>query len=394
MALGRLVNSGVDVLVVGGGPGGCASAIWAARAGLKVRLLERACFPRHRPGETLHPGAGVILSQLGVTDAVAEETTMRHVGHTVSWGRHSGVHRFGADESGPWMGYQIRRERLDAILLAKARELGVQVTQPEAAIGPLVHEGRVVGVRGRKSLHARYVIDASGSRGWMRRHLGLAVRARSPSLRAHYGYCEGPIEAGAGLPSLCADHLGWTWVASIAPGQIHWTRLVFDPASTAREPPGELTGMPALGPVRGADVTWRCVPDCAGAGYFLVGDAAALLDPVSSHGVLRALMSGMMAAHAAVQVGSGAVPEGSATAQYRTWVTSWFEQDVRRLRELYAELDPVPDWIAHPPLPAANGWPYPLDRRERFDRKRLEPRETKEFASDKRTPSSIDHTSM
>ncbi len=37
-----------DLIVIGGGPGGCAAAISAARAGAKVLLLERGKFPRHK----------------------------------------------------------------------------------------------------------------------------------------------------------------------------------------------------------------------------------------------------------------------------------------------------------------------------------------------------------
>jgi flavin-dependent dehydrogenase len=48
----------------------------------------------------------------------------------------------------------------------------------------------------------------------------------------------------------------------------------------------------------GADVTWRRVIGTAGAKYFIVGDAAVVLDPASSHGISRAVMSGIMAGHA------------------------------------------------------------------------------------------------
>jgi flavin-dependent dehydrogenase len=37
-----------DLIIIGGGPGGCAAAISAARDGAKVLLLERGKFPRHK----------------------------------------------------------------------------------------------------------------------------------------------------------------------------------------------------------------------------------------------------------------------------------------------------------------------------------------------------------
>jgi len=63
-----------------------------------------------------------------------------------------------------------------------------------------------------------------------------------------------------------------------------------------------------------------------GQGYFVVGDAAAVLDPSSSHGVLKALMSGMMAAHLIGRIYAGAEEE-RARAAYQSWGSGWFDHD-------------------------------------------------------------------
>ena len=59
-----------DVIVVGGGPAGAVAAIVLARAGLRVRLLERATFPRDKLcGDTLNPGAVALLARLALHPA-------------------------------------------------------------------------------------------------------------------------------------------------------------------------------------------------------------------------------------------------------------------------------------------------------------------------------------
>src|SRR5262249_3261226 len=118
-----------------------------------------------------------------------------------------------------------------------------------------------------------------------------------------------------------------------------WTRLNFD----GHRPrpgwlPAELTGLEPCQPTRGADVTWR-MPSCpAGLGYFLAGDAAAVLDPASSHGVLKALMTGMMAGHIIVRRARRELSEWAAMLFYTSWLKDWFIHDVMRLQEFYGTL--------------------------------------------------------
>jgi hypothetical protein len=92
------------------------------------------------------------------------------------------------------------------------------------------------------------------------------------------------------------------------------------------------------------DVTWRIVPENAGAGYFLTGDAACVVDPAASHGVLKAIMSGMLAADLIVKVFRGEVSEMVAREHYRTWTSQWFIRDTEHLRELYSRAIPQVPW--------------------------------------------------
>lgn len=326
-----------DVVIVGGGPGGGAAAIACALRGLRVVVVERGAVTRDKPGESLHPGVEPLLAQLGIGDGLARVTGARHAGIWIEWGGARRFEPFGCDAEGPWSGFQVWRADFDEMLLDRARELGAQVRRPCAATGVLPDGTGVATTDG--PVTARVVVDATGRARWLGRALGIASHPQSPRLLARYGYARGVCPARADAPALVADADGWTWTARVRPDVYGWTRVAFDGGQTdASWMPAELRDLRPLGPTRGADVTWRLSDRVAAPGWFMVGDAAATLDPTSSHGVLKALMSGMMAGHLVAPVVRGEAPAEEAAAAYRHWLSSWFATDRKKLAEFYRAL--------------------------------------------------------
>lgn len=338
-----------DVVVIGGGPAGSAAAISCAQRGLRVALIERHDFPRFRPGESLHPGVEPLLQQLGVAAQLCGQKALRFNGNWVQWNEPLRFNGFGSDDKGPWRGFQIPRATLDTTLLQHAAALGVMLRQPCCAVAVLSEHNRVTGVRtdsGR--LLADYVIDASGASAWLHRQLGLTIRRCSPRLIARYGYVRGCPLAYQHAPHLSAGPDGWTWIAKVQAQLTHWTHLAFE-APDLRSPtvPEPLQHLPAQGAIHGADVTWRISTAAAGSGYFMVGDAASQLDPASSHGVLKALMTGMQAAQAVCDCIGQPSLQTSAQRQYNQWLGDWFEMDMAQLRHFYRLHPDPPRWLEH-----------------------------------------------
>jgi flavin-dependent dehydrogenase len=379
-----------DVVVVGGGPGGSSAAIACAEAGLRVAVLERECFPRHLPGETLHPGIEPLLRRLGVLEQVLAAAFLRHEGHWVRWGQEEDDPSparwmpFGKNpEAGPpWHGFQAWRAHFDTLLLQRARDAGATVYQSCGAVDLLRGKaGRVTGVvkspkrsgtEGTISakLRTRFVVDATGGRHWLARRLALAIERHSPRLIARYGYVDGACPGRDEAPALVADSDGWTWTARVLPRRYAWTRLSLrDPKGEQHLlPPEELRGdgLHQWGKIRGADVGWRVVVPAAGQGYFLVGDAATVLDPASSHGVLKAIMSGIMAAHLIAQVVCYDASESAGAQRYSDWIRLWFDHDVAGLLALYGRLPKPPSWVRE--RGSFSGPPRGRDERRQQDR--------------------------
>ena len=319
----------MNAVILGGGPAGTAAAIRLLKAGITVTLVDKETFPRYRPGETLHPGMEPLLESLEV---LVDYGCIRHPGVWSSWGEPARFLPYGASEEGAWRGFQIPRAQFDSGLLARVRELGGEILQGVAATGLLFAlDGSVNGLATSQGpLAADWVLDGSGANQYVARWLGLPMERYSPRLVATFGYLRGECLAPA--PSIVSDDCGWTWIAEVRELVFQWTRVTAPADRPARAwRPETLRGVDE-GPRRSADVTWCVAQTLAGPGWFLTGDAAGVLDPSTSHGVLRAVMSGMMAAHAILQ------GKGEQCVAYHAWLSSWFEHDMAAMAEAYGKV--------------------------------------------------------
>jgi flavin-dependent dehydrogenase len=347
------------ILIIGGGPAGTAAAILAARFGLSVTLIESTKFPRYRPGETLHPGVEPLLDRLGVKQDILAAKFIRHTGIWIS--RNSGsdddknsnkrkLIAFGGDEKGPWLGYQAWGATLDNVLLRQAGRCGVTILQPCQVLDVILQDGRkVVGLKTScGNLMADFVIDAGGGKHWLARRLKLLIEKHSAPLFAYFGYAQGQCPSRDENPAITVTPEGWLWTAKIRKDVYQWTRLYFNHNINYNNKnnknvtfphywlPDEFKGLTPIRSMHGADVTWRIVDVPAGLGYFIVGDAAAVVDPSSSHGVLRALMSGMMASHTIFRIVHDRIPSTYAISGYNYWISKWFFYDIEKLKKLYS----------------------------------------------------------
>ena len=121
-----------DALVIGGGPAGASAAILLAKAGWRVILAEQQVYPRQKVcGECLTPASFALLDELGVGPVVRANAGPEL--HRVAWMGRSPtiVADLPPCDGGPdRFGRALGRDRLDAILLGRARALGVEVLQP------------------------------------------------------------------------------------------------------------------------------------------------------------------------------------------------------------------------------------------------------------------------
>ncbi len=320
----------LDVLIVGAGPAGCAAATVLAQCGHRVLLVDRPSTGRPALAESIPPSAHRILSTLGMKAAVDAAGFQPWLGNTVWWGGAAPrVESFAPGESG----YQVERDRFDAVLRDVAAQTGAHiisgtvrdVDEPDQGLAlENQRELRTAYVarpdpQGRDSdpqrVTAKIVLDCSGRAGVVARK---GLRVVEPSHRtvalAAVWHADRPWPADQLGHTLVASHAdGWAWSVPTATDTRYVTVMV-DPERShlARGVPAldvylaELKKVSAFAPLLaeatlvsgpwGADASLYTTAHHAGPGFLLAGDAASFIDPLSSFGVKKALASGWLAA--------------------------------------------------------------------------------------------------
>jgi flavin-dependent dehydrogenase len=339
-----------DVIVVGGGPAGAATAICTAARGLRTLVLEGSGSPHRRPGETLHPGTHQLFRLLGVDTSVDAAGFLRHAGYFIRTHQQEQIYSYGSDHQGELLGYQADRAKLESILLNGALCSGSLVKRRQNVLSAIVEGGVVTGVASKSSMYsARFVVDATGSLQWLRRQLKLPLLRVSRFLIANYGWADLPEgeESDGILPEFNVDKQSWTWIAPITPTRRAWVSLDLNSSlGHDAQIPHQVASFRSVGRLRRSDVTWRLARPCAGPGYFLVGDAAWVVDPASSHGVLKALVSGIVAADAIRTTIERQERSSKVRSSYCAWMERWFCTDASALISLYLQMVGSPSWLA------------------------------------------------
>jgi len=347
---GARAGQDADVIVVGAGPAGSATAFYLAQAGLSVLLLEKTAFPREKVcGDGLTPRAVRCLLKMGVP--IREED---------GWIRNKGLRIIGGGvrielpwpELASYPGFGLVRTRLgfDEALARNAERAGAKLIERAAVTGPVLDErtGRIAGVTVRhlattagasgsadadgdaatahlseQTYRARLVVAADGNSSRLSvalglrkrddRPMGVAIRTYYTSPRQDDDYLEAWLELWDGNRLLP----GYGWIFGVGDGTSNVGIGLLNTSDAFRntdyrEMLGRwLAGMPAdwgftdenrTQPVRGAALPmgFNRTPHYT-RGMLLVGDAGGMVNPFNGEGIAYALEAGELAAEVIVQ---------------------------------------------------------------------------------------------
>lgn len=277
-----------ELLIVGGGPAGLATAIAGRLAGFDAAVLDRAAPPIDKAcGEGLMPDALACLRRLGVALApgrLAPFHGIRYLdGDTVAEGRFPGV-----------SGAGVRRLHLHEALCRRAREVGVHLLWRRRVRGLVGDGGDFRGVETDAGvLTARWLVGADGLRSRVRRWSGLAgrpARRQRFGVRRHFAVAPWTDLVEVYWADGCEAYVTPTGPEEVGVALL-WSgrKARFDELMPAFPALAErLRGAPVTSRDRGAGPLRQRVRTAARGRLALVGDAAGYVDAVTGEGLALA----------------------------------------------------------------------------------------------------------
>jgi len=340
------MDDSYDLIIVGGGPAGATTALYAARRGLKALLLDKARFPRDKIcGDALSGKSVSILHELDLLEGVRQLPGA--LVRAVTFGNPAGAevrielsrhdHRdLLTGKVLPMEGFVIRRQVFDRFLFEEARPRATRCLEGFVVKDLLSEGGRICGVRGQdregveREFRAPLVLGCDGFNSIVARKTRLYEHDPRHWVVALRCYYENVSDLKDQIELHFVDEVlpGYFWVfplengtANVGIGMLHeglkergvdlrqaLQAVISRPPFARRFAQARPLEEPAGWNLPVASKQRRI----HGEGFMLLGDAAGLIDPFTGEGIGNALYS----ARLAVETAAGALEAGDTSAAF------------------------------------------------------------------------------
>lgn len=332
-----------QVLIVGGGPAGIATAITLRAKGIHCCVVEAHKTPVRKSGEAIPPNAKPLLKQLGILSLVEDKKHKIYYGNKSCWGSDQLEQKeFIADKLGH--GFLLDRLYFETQLQNLYKEtnssfysgykLKKVVSNASTIIATIENDSETI------KLKSNFIIDATGRKASVCRHLDIQKENLDSQFAITFN-----VNISEEIPNeiiVEATKNGWWYVAPYAENEVTMMFFTLKKLIPAKENlklflQEELQNTTHLSKtiqhlkidtIKIMPAGTSCLQIPYGKNWLAVGDAAYSFDPISSYGITSALASGFYGGHAVADFLNG---KQEALEAYRYVMENAFQAYLHKL---------------------------------------------------------------
>lgn len=342
------VSTRYPVVIIGGGPAGLATSLVLSSRGVEHCIVEAREVAGTKPGEAIPPNARPLFRQLGIGELLEHENHRAYYGNLSSWGDTSLQHDdFFRGIYGS--GYLLDRPFFEKQLTDKVKNTSTMFFQGYAMkkLARNTSGELTVIIEDRQdsiSLTADYIVDATGRKASVCRHLGvqkemldeqvaLILRVQPSGELQHQIWIEATENGWWYAAPYGKDELMLLFFTDkeLLPPNAGISDFVKKEFENVRHLPPVKTGI-RMETVRIMPVGSGYLTQPFGKGWIAVGDAAYVYDPVSSFGITSALVAGYYGGHALAEAIGG---DPDAFGIYQYMMETAFQDYLKKVVSLY-----------------------------------------------------------
>ncbi len=312
-----------EVVIIGGGPAGAATALTLAQADRQILLVDKSDGSLFKVGEGLPPNAKPLLRDLGVMERFNSDEHLPSYGNVSAWGTPS-LHSTDFIFNPHGHSWHLDRLRFDEMLREAASKAGTEVRK-ETRMVKLVRvngEGWQLTLEEKSKqvqVYCQWLVDCTGRASRVARNLGVKKSSEDQLLGfvTLFRRPDTAVESDRDSMTLIeSTSQGW-WYTALLPSErrvvAYFTDADLETSKLAQSVEGYTSllyqtqhiyarlatyGYTLEGTPKVACANSTRLETFVGDGWLAVGDAALSFDPLSSQGITTALYSGLKAGEA------------------------------------------------------------------------------------------------